>query len=61
MSMKSGAAVLNLYIPQEWRKEYPFLSSFAAGAAVAPLLNIPRMCQLGKVCLFDGPCGFVWK
>jgi hypothetical protein len=50
VTMKSGAAVLNLYIPHEWRRDYPFLSSFVAGAAFAPLLNIPRMFQLGKVC-----------
>lgn len=49
LTMKQIAATLNLYVPQELRQEQPFLCSFAVGVAFAPILNIPRMFQLGRV------------
>lgn len=49
VSMKQMATSLNLYVPQETRKEYPFLSSFCVGAGFAPILNIPRVMQLGRI------------
>jgi len=49
ISMKQMATTLNLYVPQEIRKDYPFASAFAVGLVFSPILNIPRMFQLGKV------------
>lgn len=49
ITMKQIAATLNLYVPQELRAEQPFLCSFAVGVAFSPILNIPRMFQLGRV------------
>lgn len=49
ISMKQMATTLNLYVPQEIRAEYPFASAFAVGLCFSPILNIPRMFQLGKV------------
>lgn len=49
ISMKQMAASLNLYVPQEIRQEYPFASAFGVGVCFSPLLNIPRMMQLGRI------------
>jgi len=49
ISMKILQTTTNLYIPSEWRKEYPFLSNFLLGVGLSPLFNIPRVLQLGKV------------
>lgn len=49
LSMKQMATSLNLYVPQEYRESSPFLCAFAVGAGFSPLLNIPRMFQLGRV------------
>lgn len=49
IGMKQMATTLNLYVPQEIRKDYPFASAFAVGLVFSPILNIPRMFQLGKV------------
>lgn len=47
--MKSMAAQLNLYVPAEYRKDSPFLCSAAVGVGFAPILNVPRMLQLGRI------------
>lgn len=49
LGMKQIATTLNLYVPQEFRQESPFLSAFAVGAGFSPILNVPRMLQLGRV------------
>jgi len=49
VSMKQMAASLNLYVPSEYRESQPFLCSFAVGVVFAPILNIPRMFQLGRI------------
>lgn len=49
ISMKILQTTTNLYIPSEWRKEYPFMSNFLLGVGLSPLFNIPRVLQLGKV------------
>ena len=47
--MKQMASSLNLYVPQKYREEYPFMSNFAIGVGFSPLLNLPRMLQLGRI------------
>jgi hypothetical protein len=49
VGMKQMATTLNLYVPQDFRERQPFLASFAVGVGFSPLLNIPRMMQLGRV------------
>lgn len=49
IGMKQMAATLNLYVPQDLRENNPFLCSFAVGVGFSPILNIPRMLQLGRV------------
>lgn len=49
IAMKQMASSLNLYVPQQYREEYPFLSNFVVGVGFSPLLNIPRMLQLGRI------------
>jgi hypothetical protein len=49
IGMKQMATTLNLSVPQEFRKESPFLASFLVGVGFSPILNIPRMLQLGRV------------
>merc|ERR1719356_2379733 len=49
ISMKQIATTLNLYVPGEIRAEYPFASAFAVGLGFSPILNIPRVFQLGKI------------
>eukprot|EP00658_Telonema_sp_P-2_P024002 TRINITY_DN1962_c0_g1_i6.p1 TRINITY_DN1962_c0_g1~~TRINITY_DN1962_c0_g1_i6.p1 ORF type:complete len:261 (+),score=70.00 TRINITY_DN1962_c0_g1_i6:219-1001(+) len=49
ISMKQIAASLNLYVPQEIRQEYPFASAFGVGVCFSPILNVPRMMQLGRI------------
>eukprot|EP00122_Pirum_gemmata_P017114 Pgem_evm2s16016 len=49
VGMKSCAAILNLMIPQDYKREHPFSSSFLTGVIFAPALNVPRMMQLGKI------------
>lgn len=49
VGMKQMATTLNLYVPQDFREKQPFLASFAVGVGFSPLLNIPRMLQLGRV------------
>jgi len=49
VGMKVLATTTNLYIPSEWRRDYPFLSNFLLGVGLSPLFNIPRVLQLGKV------------
>lgn len=49
IGFKTLATVSNLYIPSEWRRDYPFLSNFFLGVGLSPLYNIPRVLQLGKV------------
>lgn len=49
ISMKQMATTLNLYVPQDVRQNYPFLSAFAVGLGFSPVLNIPRVFQLGKI------------
>lgn len=49
ITMKQMATTLNLYVPQEYRESQPFLCSFAVGVGFAPILNVPRMFQLGRV------------
>jgi hypothetical protein len=49
IAMKQMASSLNLYVPQQYREEYPFLSNFAIGVGFSPLLNLPRMLQLGRI------------
>lgn len=47
--MKQMATALNLYVPAEFREQSPFASAFAVGFAFSPILNVPRMFQLGKI------------
>jgi len=47
--MKQMATTLNLYVPQDMREKYPFASAFAVGLGFSPILNIPRVLQLGKI------------
>merc|ERR1719409_928497 len=47
--MKQIAATLNLYVPQDLRENQPFLCAFAVGVGFSPILNVPRMFQLGRV------------
>lgn len=49
ITMKQIATTLNLYVPQDYRERQPFLCSFAVGVVFSPILNIPRMFQLGRV------------
>jgi len=49
ITMKQMAATLNLYVPQDFRERQPFLASFAVGVVFSPILNVPRMFQLGRV------------
>lgn len=49
IAMKQMASSLNLYVPQQYREEYPFMSNFAIGVGFSPLLNLPRMLQLGRI------------
>jgi|ERR1712195_116968 len=49
ISMKQMAASLNLYVPQQIRQDYPFMSAFGVGVCFSPILNIPRMFQLGRI------------
>lgn len=49
IGMKQLATSLNLYVPGEFRAEYPFLSNAAVGVGFSPILNIPRMLQLGRI------------
>lgn len=49
VTMKSMAAQLNLYVPPEYRRDYPFLCAGAVGMGFAPILNVPRMLQLGRI------------
>jgi hypothetical protein len=47
--MKAMAAQLNLTVPSDLRRDYPFLCSFAVGMGFSPILNVPRMLQLGRI------------
>lgn len=49
IGMKQMATALNLYVPSEFKTEYPFLSNAAVGLGFSPILNIPRMMQLGRI------------
>jgi len=49
VSMKSMATALNLYVPADLRESSPFLCAFGVGFAFSPILNVPRMFQLGKI------------
>jgi len=49
IGMKQMAASLNLYVPSQYRESNPFACSFAVGMCFAPILNIPRMFQLGRI------------
>jgi len=49
ITMKQMAATLNLYVPQDFRERQPFLASFMVGVTFSPILNVPRMLQLGRV------------
>merc|ERR1711934_159550 len=49
ISMKQMATTLNLYVPQDLRTNYPFAMAFAVGLGFSPILNIPRVFQLGKI------------
>merc|ERR1711907_103577 len=49
ISMKQIAASLNLYVPSDLREKYPFASAFCVGMGFSPILNIPRMFQLGRI------------
>jgi len=49
ITMKQIATTLNLYVPQDFRERQPFLCSFVVGAGFSPILNVPRMFQLGRV------------
>jgi len=49
IGMKQMATTLNLYVPQEFREESPFIAAFLVGLCFSPILNIPRVFQLGKI------------
>mmetsp|Transcript_11897 Transcript_11897/g.14150 ORF Transcript_11897/g.14150 Transcript_11897/m.14150 type:complete len:283 (-) Transcript_11897:568-1416(-) len=49
IGMKQMATSLNLYVPGEFREAYPFLSNMAVGVGFSPILNVPRMLQLGRI------------
>lgn len=49
LSMKQIATTLNLYVPQDFREKHPFGAAFAVGLCFSPILNIPRVFQLGKI------------
>lgn len=49
IGMKQMATSMNLYVPGEFRAAYPFMSNFAVGLGFSPILNIPRMMQLGRI------------
>mmetsp|Transcript_25935 Transcript_25935/g.35804 ORF Transcript_25935/g.35804 Transcript_25935/m.35804 type:complete len:285 (-) Transcript_25935:152-1006(-) len=49
ISMKQMATSLNLYVPGDFRAAYPFASNFAIGVGFSPILNVPRMLQLGRI------------
>ncbi|CAD7929163.1 unnamed protein product [Amoebophrya sp. A25] len=49
INMKIMATALNLYVPPDWRESNPFGCAFAVGFGFSPLLNVPRMFQLGKI------------
>merc|ERR1712100_756171 len=49
LSMKQMATTMNLYVPQDIRAAYPFASAFGVGLCFSPILNIPRVFQLGKI------------
>lgn len=47
--MKQMAAFLNMSVPAELKEESPFLAAAGVGFVAAPVLNVPRLLQLGKV------------
>ena len=49
ISMKAMATGLNLYVPAEFRESNPFACAFAVGFGFSPILNVPRIFQLGKI------------
>lgn len=49
IGMKQMATAMNLYVPGEFRAAYPFLSNAAMGVVFSPVLNVPRMLQLGRI------------
>ncbi|CAD7941242.1 unnamed protein product [Amoebophrya sp. A120] len=49
VSMKILATAMNLYVPPEWREQNPFGCAFGIGFGFSPILNIPRIFQLGKI------------
>jgi hypothetical protein len=49
ITQKQIATTLNLYVPAETREAYPFASAFCVGLGFSPLLNIPRVFQLGAI------------
>lgn len=59
ISMKSMATALNLYVPADLRDKSPFLCSFGVGFVFSPILNVPRMFQLGKIAGDPYPKTFV--
>jgi hypothetical protein len=46
---KATATGINLAVPTSVREAHPFSSAFATGFLFAPLLNAPRILQLGKI------------
>eukprot|EP00242_Pyramimonas_sp_CCMP2087_P003734 CAMPEP_0198209784 /NCGR_PEP_ID=MMETSP1445-20131203/17728_1 /TAXON_ID=36898 /ORGANISM="Pyramimonas sp., Strain CCMP2087" /LENGTH=288 /DNA_ID=CAMNT_0043883663 /DNA_START=76 /DNA_END=942 /DNA_ORIENTATION=+ len=58
ISMKQIATSLNLYVPAEFKNDYPFMSAFAVGMGFSPILNIPRMMQLGRLSGLSYPQAF---
>eukprot|EP00854_Cymbomonas_tetramitiformis_P015367 gene15367-18181_t len=58
IGMKQMATSLNLYVPGDFRAAYPFMSNFAVGVGFAPILNVPRMLQLGRVSGLSYPEAF---
>ncbi len=46
---KVCATILNLFVPAKLREKSPFLCAFAVGFGFSPVLNIPRMLQLGII------------
>eukprot|EP00391_Amoebophrya_sp_Ameob2_P005598 CAMPEP_0178983850 /NCGR_PEP_ID=MMETSP0795-20121207/1288_1 /TAXON_ID=88552 /ORGANISM="Amoebophrya sp., Strain Ameob2" /LENGTH=189 /DNA_ID=CAMNT_0020674667 /DNA_START=352 /DNA_END=920 /DNA_ORIENTATION=- len=43
------ATAMNLYVPPDWRESNPFGCAFAVGFGFSPILNVPRIFQLGKI------------
>ena len=37
------------YVPPDWRESNPFGCAFAVGFGFSPILNVPRIFQLGKI------------